>query len=116
GVRQHEVAIDQHRDAPERAQLGEPVVAEERHDVVDLVGHALHLQAGQDLADIGRQVAADDQDWLHGSFQVSNTYVYTYINEQAQTAPQDAALRRPVGPGDLRRLEPAIGRPAGDAV
>src|SRR6266545_794671 len=116
GVRQHEIAVDQHRDAPKRTQLREPVVAEERHDVVDLVGHALHLQAGQDLADIRRQVAADDQDWLHGAFHVSTTYVYTYINEQAQTIPQDAALRRPLGAGNLRRLEPATRRPAGDAV
>ena len=48
-----------------RAELGEPVIAEERHEVVDLVGDALDLEAHQHLAHIGRQVAADDQQRLH---------------------------------------------------
>jgi hypothetical protein len=60
GIRERHVAVDQHRDAPERAQRREAFVAEERHDRVDLVREALEPEADEDLPDVGGYVVADD--------------------------------------------------------
>ena len=59
-----EIAVDQDRDAAERAQAAELVIAEEGRDRVDLVGEALEVQHAEHLADVGADEAADD---LHGS-------------------------------------------------
>ena len=57
-----EIAVDQHRYAPERAQALELVVAVEGCDRVDLVGETLEVHARQHLAHIGADEAADDPD------------------------------------------------------
>jgi len=45
--------VDEDRNAPERAQLGEAVVAHEGDDRIDLVGDALRVQADEHLAHVG---------------------------------------------------------------
>ena len=57
GIAEHQIAMDQHRDAPERREPVELVAAEEGRDRIDLVSEPLQRQAGGDLADIGADVA-----------------------------------------------------------
>src|SRR5207237_4169394 len=52
--------VDQDRDAPQRAQRREALVAEERHDRVDLVRQALEPEAHEDFPDVRRDVVPDD--------------------------------------------------------
>ena len=54
--------VDEDRDAANRAQLRELVVPHERDDGVDLVGDAFEIEDDEDLADVRRDVAADDTD------------------------------------------------------
>ena len=58
-----DLVVDVDRNAPQRIELAEPVVAEERHDRVELIGHALHLADGEHLAHVRRHRAADDGGW-----------------------------------------------------
>src|SRR5437763_7925904 len=55
------MAVDQHRDAPQRTQALELVAAEEWRDRVNLVGELLEVDACQHLADIGADETADDR-------------------------------------------------------
>ncbi len=59
-----EIALDQHRDAAERAEAAEFFIAVERRDRVDLEGQSYDVHARQHLADIGADVAADDRERL----------------------------------------------------
>ena len=63
-IDQRDLVVDEHRHAPQRAQFAELVVAVERHDRIDLVGDALDFQAHQHLANIRRDVVADDANRL----------------------------------------------------
>jgi hypothetical protein len=60
GVGNDEVAVDQHRDSPERAQPLELVIAVEGRDRVDFIVEALQFEAGEHLAHIRADEAADD--------------------------------------------------------
>ena len=53
GVGERHAVVDEHGDAPERAQRREAVAAHERHDRIDLVRHALQVQADEYLAHVG---------------------------------------------------------------
>ena len=52
GVDERHAVVDEDRDAPERAQRREAVAAHERHDRIDLVRHALQVQADEHLAHV----------------------------------------------------------------
>ena len=56
------VAVDKHGNAAERAQPLEFVIAVERRDRVDLIGQALKVHRGEDLAHVRADEAADDAD------------------------------------------------------
>jgi len=64
-IAQRDLVVDVDRDSAQRAQRREAVVAEEGHDRVDLVCHALQVQTDQHLAHIRRKVAADDLHLVH---------------------------------------------------
>jgi hypothetical protein len=64
GIADGEIAVDQHRDSPERAQPLELVVAKEWRDWVDLVRQSLQVKAGEDLADVRADEASDDRERL----------------------------------------------------
>jgi hypothetical protein len=64
GIADGEIAVDQHRDSPERAQPLELVVAKEGRDRVDLVLQPLQVETGEDLADVRADEASDDRERL----------------------------------------------------
>jgi hypothetical protein len=59
-VGERHAVVDQHGNAAQRRQLGEPIAAHERHDRIDLVVDALEAETSQHLAHVGRHIAADD--------------------------------------------------------
>lgn len=63
-VGQHEIALHQHRDAAQRREAGEGIIAVEGGDRVDRVDEALQRHAGEHLAHLGADEAADDEDVL----------------------------------------------------
>jgi phosphomevalonate kinase len=59
-VGEDDLVVEEDGDAADRAELGELVVGEEGDDRVDLVGDVLDVEDDQDLADVGRDVRAED--------------------------------------------------------
>src|SRR5205085_9534811 len=59
-VAERHPVVDENRNAAQRAELAEPVVAEEGHDGVEAIGNSLHLANREHLAHVRRDRVADN--------------------------------------------------------